>query len=125
LSLNFDRRKGYLKRSPGTFDALWTKSGVAISTVYESRKVKLSSGGDYTLEAGLEIEINGIWTDQPGTLIAGNIIRVRLTSSDEYETIVELAVTIDGVSCSFLVETTVDPATLNVSFPYTFPFVME
>ena len=127
LSLGLDRRKVYLKRPPGTFDAQWTLYNRGLNTLYQSPAVQLESGGDYTLEPGLEIKINGIWTDQPGTLVAGDVIRVRATSLNEYfvngiSGTLALKLTIDGTDCTFTLINMVDPATLNASFPYTFPF---
>lgn len=127
LSLGFDRRKGYLKRFPGTFDIQWILYERGLFTQYSSRYIKLLSGGDYTLEPGLELEINGVWTEESGTLVAGDIIRVRATSLNEYfvdgvSGTLALKLTIDGVDCTFTLINIVEPATLNASFPYTFPF---
>ena len=108
LNLSFMRKKsfGYPIFAPGTFADKWTLDERGISTPYRSPKIQLESGGAYTLAAGLEIEINGVWTSSGGTLIAGDVIRVRATSSPDYYVegesgTVALAVTIGGVDCTF------------------------
>ena len=115
---------GHILREPGTFDYRWTLYNRGLLTPYQSSKVALASGGAYTLEAGLEIEINGAaWTSSNGTLLEGDIIRVQATSLNEYYVegvsgTLDLSLTIDGTACTFTLINMVEPA----SFPYTLPF---
>jgi hypothetical protein len=126
LNLSLMRKKsfGYPIFAPGTFDDIWTRYERGISTLYTSlRKIQLESGGPYTLAAGLEIEINGTWTSANGTLVAGDVIRVRATSSPDYYVegvsgTVALAVTIGGVPCTFTLINMVEPILNAANWTY-------
>jgi len=114
---------GIAIRAPGTFDEKWTLYNADVLTEYTSRVIKLLSGGDYTLDDGLEIQINGTWIiGNEGTLAAGDSIRVRMASAEAYAVTVAKVVNIGGVDCTFSV-TTMDE--VYAGFPYTFPFILE
>lgn len=106
------------QRAPGTFDTRWTLYNRGLLTEYPSPYVVLASGGDYTLESGLEIEINGVRTDQPGTLEALDKIRVFATTLNEYfvdgvSGTLALKLTIDGTDCTFTLINIVEPSFQN------------
>ena len=112
------RNAGYREFAPGAFDTRWTLYNRGLNTLYQSPAIQLESGGVYTLAAGLEIQINGVWTEQPGTLIAGDVIRVRATSLNEYfvdgvSGTLALVLTIGGVACTFTLINMVEPPASN------------
>lgn len=119
LSAIWKRKHGGPREfSPGEFDAFWTLYNRGLDTLYQSSAVQLESGGAYTIESGLEIQINGTWTDQPGTLLAGDVIRVRATSLNEYfvegvSGTLALKLTIDGTDCTFTLINMVEPPASN------------
>jgi len=88
---------------------------VPIDTVIMSRKVQTQVTGAISITAGTgEYQINGgLWVSTPGTVEVGDKVRVRLTSSTEYETLSELEITIDGVVDTFSVTTVADTTTFG------------
>lgn len=83
-------------------------TGAALNTVYTSNSITVSgidaaaaisvSGGEYRIGSGS-------WTASPGTVVSGDTATVRRTSSASYSTGATVALTIGGVSASFLVTT--------------------
>ena len=103
------------KLSPG--GSLGTITGAAISTEYTTRKYKLLSGTDLviTAQAGSTYSINGgDYTSDAGTISAGDILRVKHTSSGSYEDAVTGGVVIDGSDCDFIIETMAEPTSAGL-----------
>ncbi|MBL8470958.1 MAG: PKD domain-containing protein [Rhodocyclaceae bacterium] len=69
------------------------------------------AGGEYSIN-------NGAFTSAPGTIMNGQGVRVRLTTSNSFSTTTSATVTVGGVSGSFDV-TTVDQDTTPNAFSFT------
>jgi len=97
-------------RSKRLFSSFGSKTGVPLSTVITSRAVSASSSGAISITVGTgEYQINGgTWVSTPGTVVLGDLIRARLTSSGIHETAVSLEITINGVADTFTVTTHVE-----------------
>lgn len=114
------KSSGPREDAPGEFDLYWTLGERGLSTLYSSPRITLTSGGAYTLDAGLEIKINDDdWISTGGTLVAEDIIQVRATSSADYYVdgvsgTVAFVLTIGGVACTFTLINMEDPATYLV-----------
>jgi len=88
-------------------------AAVPLDTVVMSRTIQTQATGAISITADLsgtgEYQINGgLWTSAPGTVVPGDLIRARLTSSALYETLSALEITIDGVADTFSVTTVVE-----------------
>lgn len=79
-----------------------------ISTVYESNTITvagINTSADLTVTGG-EYQINGgAWGSSATTVVNGDSVKVRATSSDEFETAVNVVLAIGGVSDTFTVTT--------------------
>ena len=83
-------------------------TGAAVSTIVQSAQITVSgisapaaigvAGGEYSINGGA-------FTSQPGTVVNGNTVRVRLTSAPIGSTTTSAALTIGGVSALFSVTT--------------------
>lgn len=103
------------KLSPG--GSLGTITGAAVSTEYTTRKYKLISGTDLviTAQAGSTYSINGgEYTSEAGTISAGDILRVKHTSSANYEDAVTGGVVVNSLDCDFIIETMADPTSAGI-----------
>lgn len=82
--------------------------GVPISTVEQSNSI-LVAGNDYPVPisiTGGQYSINGgAFVSTPGTVSAGNTVRVQVTSSASFGTSASCTLTIDGQSATFTVVT--------------------
>jgi len=72
-----------------------------------SRTIQTQSTGAIAITSGTgQYQINaGSWVSTAGTVVPGDTIRARVTSSASYETAVALEITIDGVADTFTVTT--------------------
>jgi len=106
---NATSRAAEHNRYPLTFGSYST---VPLDTVVMSRTIQTFATGAISITAGTgEYQINGgLWVSTPGTVEAGDLVRTRLTSSAEYETLSELEITIDGVADVFSVTTLTEAA---------------
>ena len=107
----------------GKFFTFGSKSLVEVSTVTTSRKRYIKTGGAISITSGTgHYRINGgSWVNTAGTVVAGDYVEARLTSSASYSTALELVFSIAGASDTFTVTTMAD----NASLPYTLPFILE
>jgi hypothetical protein len=90
------------------------QSGVALSSTITSAAITVTgidAAATITVTGG-EYDINGsgTFTADPGTVNNGDTVRARGTSSDQYLTGVDVAVTIGGVSDTFTITTRAEPA---------------
>jgi len=93
----------------------WNKTfgsmnSVPLDTVIMSRTIQTQSTGAIAITSGTgQYQINaGSWVSTAGTVVPGDTIRARVTSSVDYETAVVLEITIDGVADTFTVTTLAD-----------------
>lgn len=88
----------------GSYDA------VPLDTVIMSRRIQTQATGAIAITSGTgEYQKNeGSWVSVAGTVVPGDIIRARVTSSASYTTAVTLEITIDGVADTFSVTTLAD-----------------
>ena len=103
----FYKRYGGGDIYPTTFGTL---VGYPLDTVIMSRTIQTQATGAIAITAGTgEYQINGgTWVSTAGTVVPGDLIRARVTSSASYETAVTLEITIDGVADTFSVTTLAD-----------------
>jgi len=82
-------------------------NSVPLDTVIMSRTIQTQSTGAIAITSGTgQYQINaGSWVSTAGTVVTGDTIRARVTSSASYETAVALEITIDGVADTFTVTT--------------------
>ena len=122
FSIRRPRRSLPLAGSSGTFSvttravdttpdpySLLDQTGIALNTLTTSNTVTVTgieapaavsiTGGEYEINGG------GAWTVAPGTVVNGNSIRVRQTSSSSPTTMTDTVLTIGGVSDTFSVTT--------------------
>jgi hypothetical protein len=112
--------------------AITTPSAFFFTDVTEAEIETLTESDAITI-AGIEVAVaftvtggeaekndSGTWATS-GTVEAGDTVKLRLTSSDEYETAVSATLTVGGVSDTFTVTTAayVEP---SAGFPFTLPF---
>ena len=85
-------------QAKATLNTLVTSNSITVTGINTAAPVTIS-GGEY--------EINGseIWSSMSGTVVNGNALRVRQTSSPNYETKTDTVLTIGGVSGTFSVTT--------------------
>ena len=96
--------------TPDTF-VFTDQTNVAVNTLITSNSIIVTginmptevtiTGGEY------EFNGNGLWSSASGTIVNGNTVRVRQTSSSNYGTMTSTTLTIGGVSDSFSVSTMV------------------
>jgi len=72
------------------------------------------TGGEYRIDAGA-------WTASPGSILVGQSVRLRLTSSASYATIASATLTIGGVSDGWIVTTEAEPAPAPTPTPVPTP----
>jgi len=97
----------FVDTNPDTFTFKGIK-GAELNTLYVSNEITVSSvevavpisisGGEYSINGGT-------YTSVAGTVVAGDRVRVRTTSSKEYATRVTALLTISRTSGAFIVET--------------------
>lgn len=89
---------------PSTFGS---RTNSPTSTVIMSRIIETQATGVIAITDGTgEYQQNGgAWVSTAGTVVPGDLIRARVTSSASYETAVTLEITIDGVADTFSVTT--------------------
>lgn len=89
------------------------------STAYISNAITVGNVGDFAVisvvSGGLYSINGGAYTSSPGTVVNGDSVMVRTTSSDAYSTAVSVTLTIGGRSDTYTV-TTLD----NTGFTPTF-----
>lgn len=88
-----------------------------LSTVYVAGPITVAGINDAAAISitGGEYRVNGgSWTSSPGTVDVDDEVEVRGTSSASYETAVNVALTIGGVSDTFTITTAAEVATANV-----------
>jgi len=87
-------------------------TNVPVDTVIMSRTIQTQATGAIAITSGAgQYQINaGSWVSTAGTVVPGDTIRARVTSSASYETAAALEITIDGVADTFTVTTTADSA---------------
>lgn len=94
-----------------TANTLITSNSITVTGIETSAPVTIT-GGEY------QINGSGIWTSASGTVVNGNTVRVRQTSSSSYGTTTDTVLTIGGVSDTFNV-TTLPPDTTPDPFAFT------
>jgi hypothetical protein len=88
-------------------------TGAVLSTVYTSAAITvggIDAAAAITVTGGTyDINASGAFTSDAGTVENGDTVRARGTSSGSYETAVNVAVTIGGVSDTFTITTQAEP----------------
>jgi hypothetical protein len=82
-------------------DTLITSDAVTLSGLTTSASISVS-GGEY------ELNTNGSWSSAAGTVVNGDSVRLRTTSSTSGETAVDVVLDINGVSDTFTITTETD-----------------
>ena len=121
VSDSFDVTTKARDSTPDTF-SITNQADVALNSPIESSPITISginvpaslsiSGGVYSIDGGA-------YTSADGTVSNGQTVKIRVTSSTEYQTSVTAKLIIGGVSANFVVTTiadTIDP-TAAIVFP--------
>jgi hypothetical protein len=103
------------------------ETNAALSTVYTSNAITVAgidgataitvSGGEYRKNAGS-------WVSTPGTVVAGDSVDVRLTTSGSYSTATNCTLDIGGVTDTYTVTTIADPGVGGDIEPFGLLFLM-
>jgi len=100
---------GFVEQMNAAISSLITSNSILVTGMNVPASVTIT-GGEY------EINGSGTWLSSGGTIVYGNTVRVRQTSSSHYRTKTDTILTIGGVSGTFRVMTPLDfDATLNTS----------
>src|SRR5690606_22431244 len=91
-------------------DALISSDPVTISGINAPAAVTIT-GGEYAIN-------DGAWASEPGSISAGQAIRVRVQSSDAFETETSATVTVGGVDAIFSITTAPEDTTPD-AFTFT------
>ncbi len=78
--------------------SIQTSNAVTISGINSASPVSITAGGSYSIN-------DGVYTDQPGTITAGQTLKVRQTASASNGTSTTVTVTVGGVSAGYTVTT--------------------
>jgi len=78
--------------------SIQTSNAVTISGINSASPVSITAGGSYSIN-------DGVYTDQPGTITAGQTLNVRQTASASNGTSTTVTVTVGGVSAGYTVTT--------------------
>ena len=101
IGITGTQRFGPPIREPGTFDALWTITDAELSTLTEFTTVQINGSGAITVIGTTEYSQNGgAFTATAGTIVDGDTLSIRYTSSGTNDTEVIGGVIIDGVNCN-------------------------
>lgn len=86
---------GFLKRTH--FRAVFTdRTGLELSTVYTSNKIKITEAGALTITGG-EFSVNGGAWGTTGTSSVDDIVQLRATSSASGDTTTDVVLSVDAV----------------------------
>lgn len=101
------------------------QSGVALSSTITSAPVMITgidAAADITVSGGTyDINASGTFVSTAGTVVSGDTVRARHTSSASYLTAVNTVVTIGGVADTFTSTTEGDPANAAyIKRPFSF-----
>jgi sugar lactone lactonase YvrE len=94
----------FIDQTNVTVSTLATSNSITVAGINMPASVTIS-GGEY------EINGNGIWSSASGTVVNGNTVRVRQTSSSGYATRTDTILTIGGIFDTFSITTLVLDAT--------------
>lgn len=122
FSRTFDRVMKWPVIGTGLLQFFRDYNPVEVSTEYISNLIELPEGtvGAATITGGT-FSVNGGAYGTTGTVAADDTVRLKATSSSEYETAVNVVFSVDAVEYDTWTITT---GVENASFPYTFPFVL-
>jgi hypothetical protein len=107
--------------TPDAFTFVDETSG-ALSTVYTSNAITVAGidGATAVTVSGGEYRKNGgSWVSAPGTVVAGDSVDVRLTTSGSYSTAVNCTLTIGGVSDTYTVTTGSGSGSIHLRFDFS------
>lgn len=89
------------------------QTGVALSSTITSAPVTITgidAAADITVSGGTYSINGGAFTASAGTVVNGDQVRARNTSSASYDTATDTVITIGGISDTFTSQTMSDPA---------------
>jgi len=92
-------------------NSVQTSNAITISGINSISAISISAGGSYSINGGA-------YTSAAGTVVNGNTITVRLTSSSSFSTLISTTLTIGGVQSTYNV-TTLAQDTVPDSFSFT------
>jgi hypothetical protein len=93
-------------------------TGAALSTVIESNAITVAGidgPATMTITGGAYSINGGVYATASTTVVAGDNVKVRGTSSGSYSTAVNVVLTIGGVSDTFTITTLADPGSSSTS----------
>jgi hypothetical protein len=96
-------------------------TGATLSTQYTSNQITVAgidAAAAITITGGTYSKNGGAYTSDPGTVVVGNTVTVRVTSSGSFSTAVNAVLTIGGVSDTYTV-TTLAEDTTPTAFTFT------